>query len=140
MNLTYLLSQGPSAMEHPVVSCDEDISATMMRRARCSRVARYSMETSANIKLLTEEIPLGDPSLEVLSTKLSLLRLWSWVERVESLCDDAEDMEDDGRWPAKGLFDSGIWQLLDLDGGSPVEDMAYSEVLSCQIYDSSARR
>jgi hypothetical protein len=127
-------------MENSDISCEEDISATMMRRARCSRVAKYSMETSANIKLLTEEIPRGDSSSEVLSTRLSLLRLWSWIERVESLCDDAEDMEDDVRWPAKGLFDSGIWRLLGLDGGSPVEDVAYSEVLSCQIYDSAARR
>lgn len=138
-------------MERSTITSDDDISATMMRRARCSRAARYSMETGANIKLLSEEVQkLGETSLhstsDVISTRLSLLRLWSWIERVESLSSDAEDMEDDPlRWPAKGLLDSGIWHLLGLSGessgASSVEYReAYSELLSCPIYDSVARR
>lgn len=42
---------GPTAMESSNVGHDEDISATMMRRARCFRLSRYSMNTSQNIKV-----------------------------------------------------------------------------------------
>lgn len=42
---------GPSAMENSNHGHDEDISATMMRRARCFRQSRYSMMTSQNIKV-----------------------------------------------------------------------------------------
>jgi hypothetical protein len=44
-------TSGPAAMEKSAVIEDEDISATMMRRARCFRVTRYSMDTSQNIKV-----------------------------------------------------------------------------------------
>jgi hypothetical protein len=44
-------TSGPAAMERSCVTLDEDISATMMRRARCFRVTRYSMDTSQNIKV-----------------------------------------------------------------------------------------
>ena len=44
-------TSGPAAMEKSGVTYDEDISATMIRRARCLRVTRYSMDTSNNIKV-----------------------------------------------------------------------------------------
>jgi hypothetical protein len=44
-------TSGPTAMEKAGITDDEDISATMMRRARSFRVTRYSMDTSQNIKV-----------------------------------------------------------------------------------------
>jgi hypothetical protein len=133
-------TEGPSAMESSNITCDEDISATMMRRARCLRVARYSMNTSSNIKMLSEDLPTGDPSSDVLSARLALLRLWSWIDRIESLSVDAEDIEDECHWPAKGLLDAGMLRLLGMDTEPPVDDVTYSDTLSCYIHDSAARR
>ena len=56
--LTYVLVFvliGPSGMEHTEYTMDEDISTTMMRRARCLHQARYSTNTDLNLKLLLEE-------------------------------------------------------------------------------------
>ena len=47
--------KGPSGMEHTEYTMDEDISTTMMRRARCLHQARYSTNTALNLKLLLEE-------------------------------------------------------------------------------------
>ena len=77
-------------MEGSDIKDDEDISATMMRRARCLRVARYSMNTSSNIKMLSEDIPSSESS----SDAFLLIRLWSWIDRVESFCFDGEEIED----------------------------------------------
>jgi hypothetical protein len=127
-------------MESPNITYDEDISATMMRRARCLRDARYSMNTASNIKMLSEDIPSGEASTDVLSARFELLRLWSWIDRVESLCVDAEDVENDIHWPAKGLLDAGIWRLLGMDAEALVDEGVFSEVLSCIEYDSPPRR
>ena len=125
-------------MENAEISHDEDISATMMRRARCLRVARYSMDTSSNIKMLSEDIPSGESSAE--AARFTLLRLWSWIDRVESLCSDAEEMEAENLWPVKGLLDAGMWRLLGMDDEATGEQVLFSDTLSCEVYDSPARR
>lgn len=52
-------TSGPAAMEKSEAGTDEDISATMMRRARCFRVSRYSMNTSQNIKVSAQTAAVG---------------------------------------------------------------------------------
>jgi WD40 repeat protein len=133
-------NEGPCAMESLQMCAGEDISATMMRRARCLYVARYSMNTASNIKMLSEEQPIGEsPSLRY---KYTLLRLWSWIDRVEALSNDSENLDDmDAIWPAnKSLVDAGIWRLLRMDEGDSIDEMKVSEALSCNTYDSQARR
>ena len=135
-------AQGPAAMESLEISPDEDISATMMRRARCQHVAKYSMDTTSNIKILAEDGILANkagaqeqngPS----PTRDALLRLWSWIERVEALCSETEEPWSD--WPAKGLMDAGAWRLLLINEG--VDDVeVMSDELSCMTYDSKGRR
>lgn len=64
---------------------DEDISATMMRRARCLHVTRYSMDTSSNITMLSQELPSEGQSLD----RERLLRLWyvpSFTRTQTKLC------------------------------------------------------
>ena len=54
------------------------------------------MDTKANIKMLAEDgIEAEDTGSmhQSTPTRDALLRLWSWVERVESLC--AESWQDD---------------------------------------------
>jgi hypothetical protein len=134
-------NEGPSSMEKLGVGPDDDISATMMRRARCLHVQRYSMDTSSNIKVLSEEVPDTDTP-DGLSTRYSLLRLWSWIDRVENLCNDTVDEygEEDEIWPAKGLTDSGVWSLLRIEEGDVQDDTIESPSLCCSIYESPARR
>jgi hypothetical protein len=134
-------NEGPCAMESLKMRAGEDISATMMRRARCLYVARYSMNTASNIKMLSEEQPIGE-AIESSALRYALLRLWSWIDRVEALSNDSENLEDmDAIWPAnKGLVDAGIWRLLRMDEGDSIDEMNISESLSCNTYDSQARR
>ena len=136
-------NEGPSAMEKLGVRTDDDVSATMMRRARCLHVQRYSMDTASNIKVLSEETSdLNTP--DALSARYSLLRLWSWIDRVESLCIDAAEeysySEEEESWPAKGLTDSGVWSLLHMDEGDVEDEIIESPSLCCNVYESSARR
>ena len=139
-------SIGPAAMESLRIQCDEDISSTMMRRARCQRVAKYSMVASSNIKVLAEDGLVADTVTAgtegmLKPSRESLLRLWSWIERVEALCADAEDLCADGlSWQAKGLKDAGAWQLIHGDNGKDDDQEVYSEQLACTTYDSPGRR
>lgn len=139
---------GPSAMERGQASPDEDISATMMRRARCLQQAKYSMDTKSNIKILANEIgPERD----------ALLRLWTWIDRIESLANSAvlntteelgatsNPMDDGGlSWASKGLDEAGVWKLLQMGEEKP-SDMTHdsilnSDSLACNVYDSPVRR
>lgn len=131
---------GLTAMESSAMTYNEDISATMMRRARCVRAARYSMDTASNIKMLTEDIASGEPTNASLKDTFSLLRLWTWIDRVESLCND-EEMDDTFDWQAKGLMEAGVWQLLDFHTDiSTTDKVTFSETLVCNVYDSPIRR
>ena len=118
------------------------------------------MDTKSNIRMLAEECVESDtdgssahPST---LTRDSLLRLWAWVERVESLCADSWQQDEsywDGTWswPAKGLTDAGAFELLRMDnvasratagGGSAssVDQEEFCEALSCTVYHSAGRR
>jgi hypothetical protein len=129
-------------MESSAIRCDEDISATMMRRARCLRVARYNMDTTSNIKMLSEDVASSKPSSDMLLSTFTLLRLWTWIDRVESLCDNVEDVDDGFVWPAKSLCDAGVWSLLgfDAESSSNSDEVTFSETLKCNIYESAMRR
>jgi hypothetical protein len=148
-------SEGPSAMEKN--SCrmqqdDEDISATMMRRARCLQKNPYSMDPELNIKLMSREIE-SDEDIDGYRSSLlpkysnhALLRLWSWIERVESLSfQEVDDTNEDLRM-AKGLLNTGIIQILGMntqnyDGNDKIDEQTmFSETFACNIYDSPARR
>ena len=121
----------------------EDISATIFRRSLCLHVARYSMNTANNIKMLSEEKPVGPPSplMNSASTcRSSLLRLWSWIDRIESLCSDSEEVDEDVLWPAKGLIDAGVLELLATDQGAMMETPSFSESLSIETFNSPGRR
>jgi hypothetical protein len=107
---TYYL--GPSAMEGKILLAFEDISARMMRRARCLHSSRYSTDTLANIKMLEDEktqlisehknyiahpkTQMHTPDFNATLTNINqLTRLWRWVALVEELCRlDQRDGED----------------------------------------------
>jgi hypothetical protein len=137
--------KGPSAMESLEIHQNEDISATMMRRARCLHVAKYSMNTSSNIKMLAEDGILAEESPQdgLSPTRAALLRLWSWIDRVEELCSDGNELWEDGLlFSPRGLVDAGAWQLLRMgyDEGNDNDVESFSEALACPTYDSSGRR
>lgn len=91
--------------------------------------------------MLSEDIPSGaDANKEILLSKLSLFRLWVWIERAEALSSESEETEDESSsWPARSLVDSGIVQLIDRDGASVRDEVSFSEALSCSVYSSPAR-
>ena len=125
--------EGPAAMECLQIRPEEDVSATMMRRARCLHVARYSMDTESNIKLLAEDGNVVSGSGEVSPTREALLRLWTWIDRMESLF-----VEDDGTLPTLSLVEAGASLVLRKIAGE--ENVHFSEILSCSIYSSPSRR
>lgn len=119
---------------------NDDISAVMMRRAKCQHVVRYSMDPASNIKVLLQETNSGP-----WGERHSLLRVWSWIERVEELCGDTVEGGDGGTksgfyWPAKGLLDAGVGRLvstLTVQHDPDVE--TFSDTLHCVAYDSIGR-
>ena len=101
------------------------------------------MDTTANIQVLAEELPLDRISPE----RDALLRLWTWIDRIEALCTtSAEDManvEDGGTfWATKGFDETGVWKLLGIgsDALKQPETIIRSESLACDVYDSPDRR
>ncbi|KAL7519277.1 hypothetical protein ACHAWX_004064 [Stephanocyclus meneghinianus] len=97
-------TEGPSAMEGKMLLTTEDISARMMRRARCLHSFRYSTDASANVKMLEDEREQllqqfhhkqqqqHDENTnrsdfdEALADINQLIRLWRWIALVEDLC------------------------------------------------------
>ncbi|VEU41958.1 unnamed protein product [Pseudo-nitzschia multistriata] len=156
-------SEGPSAMERIIeraemkkVYEEEDISATMMRRARCVQANPYSMNPERNIKLMSRETlneeavdheEASEPSGPALPKyrNRALLRLWGWIERVESLSfQEVDDAESELRL-TKEISNAGVLQLLTSQESNANERVGdeqtvFSELLSCNIYDSAARR
>ena len=129
-------------MEGKVFIATEDISARMMRRARCLHSKRYSTDALANVKMLEgENKQLHSQRSQTskldfdasLSNINQLARLWRWVALIEDLC-RLEQREDDNvssnnsslnfssshsgfiaedlPWTARGLMDAGILKLL----------------------------
>lgn len=119
----------------------EDVSAVMMRRAKCQHVVRYSMDPTSNIKVILQE----STNRGTWGSRQSLLRVWSWIERVEELCGDLVEGGDGSAksgffWPAKGLLDAGVARLvatLNVQHDPDVE--AFSEALHCVTYESIGR-
>ena len=100
------------------------------------------MVASSNIKVLAEDGLVAD-FMSSLPARAALLRLWSWIERVEALCAEAaqEDSWGDGMsWQAKGLIDAGAWRLIQEDNGNENDADVYSEQLACTTFDSPGRR
>merc|ERR1712003_399319 len=46
---------GASAMENKIRDPNEDISSTMMRRARCLHATRYSVDAATNLQMFFDE-------------------------------------------------------------------------------------
>lgn len=152
----FSLTVGPAAMERYTFDLSEDISATMMRRARCLHIARYSTDASSNLKMIQLELEslrsqiktTGDLDLNlIISSREELWRLWSWIERVEHLCSRSESdrIVDERRLPARGLQDAGIVKLLKMDvPGSDefttFETSSISPLFNREVYHSPMRR
>jgi WD repeat-containing protein mio len=141
--------EGPAAMEKTTFSAqDDDISALMMKRAKGIQPSTYSMNPEANIKLMSREVALEDgtivtKTLPANSNHRELLRVWSWIDRVEALSfQDMEDLDDDNIWTSKCLLDAGTWQLLEMDAEkTEIEvEVSLSETVGCNVYDSPTRR
>lgn len=150
-------TEGPAAMETPAYKPSEDISATMMRRARCLHMRRYSTDATSNLQmlsleqeayLLAKDESLGSSDTDRHLTSLEHLHLlWSWIERVENLCfrNSYDSAIDERFWPAKTLCDAGVLSLLRLDVDNIDEITTFdssskSEVFNRDIYDSPLRR
>lgn len=92
----FLCSPGPSAMEGNKLLATEDVSARMMRRARCLHSYRYSTDASNNVKMFEDERNQllrqnNEGSIETdfnstLSDINQLVRVWRWISLVEELC------------------------------------------------------
>ena len=146
-------SEGASAMERIIkrneageAQEEEDISATMMRRARCLQTNPYSMNPERNIKLISQEVANEDLYSQSNKPLLgysnrTLLRLWGWIERVESLSfQDVDDNDDDPRM-IRDTLNAGVLQLLNFQRDDVnKEQMMYSETLAWNVYESPARR
>lgn len=90
--------------------------------------------------MLAEDIPSGaGVTKEVLLSKLALFRLWLWIERVETLSSEVEELDKESPWLARTLVDAGIMQLLVRDGTSPRDEVYFSPTLSCNVYASPSR-
>ena len=138
-------------MEGDILLSTEDISAKIMRRARCLHSHRYSTDAISNVKMLEEEkeqlFAQRDKSvLEdfyiALSNVNQLIRLWSWIALVEDLCREQRDGDDlhssnnninfnnnlggqtfeDSSWTAKGLNDAGVLKLLRMSSRDGPDD------------------
>ncbi len=150
-------SDGPSAMEKVTFDPSEDISTTMMRRARCLHVNRYSTDAKVNLQMLDSEqeafLKANDTGIQLNSQETHLASfehlhlLWSWIKRVETLCfrNNMENLIDEGFWPAKTLLDSGVLGILrldvhDIDRVTTFETSLKSEVFNRNIFDSPLRQ
>jgi hypothetical protein len=150
-------SEGPAAMEKTLYNPSEDISATMMRRARCLHMKRYSTDATSNLQMLSleqeaflamKEVNIESDDENIHLTSLEHLHLlWSWIERVEKLCfRNGNDSAIDGRfWPARTLCDAGVLHLLrldvaDIDEVTTFESFSKSVVFNRNVYDSPLRR
>jgi hypothetical protein len=128
---------------------DEDISSTMMRRASCTNELKYSMDIKSNISLMVSECKILDVNRKGeahTSTRNQLLRLWTWIDRVEGLVmentkeDGWEELGGSSSWSTKNLSNAGAWRLLQFDEGIEAEMQIMSDTLCCMTYDSDGRR
>lgn len=149
-------SFGASAMERSDSDLHGDISAVMMWRARCLHSSKYSTDAKSNLEMIRKELECHSnaavycdepPNSEQLTSREQLLRLWSWVDRVESIIfrKSLPSVIDERRLPAKSLIDAGAYQLLKLDDPSSDEISTFETNISSllfnrTIFDSPMRR
>ena len=111
-------TDGPLAMEGQSI-LTEDVSARMMRRARCFHASRYSTDASDNVSMLEEErekilaqellhlrssqnrdkksLPKSSKDFfEVISNIDRLLHCWRWIALVENLSIDQRGSDEGG--------------------------------------------
>jgi len=142
-------TEGPSAMEGDIRYSAEDVSAKMMRRARCLHAFRYSTNAGDNVRMLEQEkeellaqhqhnLSHNIKSSRALSefigafTNLNqLLSSWRWIALVEYVCLDQRGDDNNNGYnndelpalPAKGLLDAGVMKLLKISSrGEQIED------------------
>jgi len=153
--------KGPLAMEGQSI-INEDISARMMRRAKCFHASQHSSDSKNDIRQLLEEekeqilaqahLHLSQNKNTSKSNELNqtisninqLLQCWRWIDSVESLCLD--EMENTER-PGTGLIDSGVLNLLRMTSrdvqdvnNTRMDTKSVSETLHCDVFDSPMRR
>lgn len=111
--------------------CEDDISEVL--KSRCSnKSGAYSMDCLQNFALFRNASYSEETE--------ALLRLWTWVHRVESLMEN-EDLMHANLVP-KSLVEAGAIRLLteaNVDAKDP-EKETLSSVLGCIVYESSNRR
>ena len=151
------ISPGPAAMERSTFDLYEDVSATMMRRARCLHAARYSTDAGSNLQLISTEVQSYQKKLHnkkhdnelgmMIASREQVFRLWSWIDRVEKLCvrSDFDSVIDERRLPARGLIDAGVLKLLrmdvvDSDEVTTFDKSSMSLLFNRNIFDSPMRR
>jgi hypothetical protein len=149
-------SSGVAAMENSKFCLDEDISATMMRRARCLHSSKYSTDAKSNLELISDELEsyihkfknvTNDITLELFTSREQLCRLWSWVHRVETIIfrKNVSSVIDERRLPAKSLLDAGAFKVLKFDQPNSDEITTFdtsnvSPIFNRAIFDSPLRR
>ena len=121
-----------------MIKPNEDISATMLRRARCMHTLKYSMDVSSNIELLISESTMFHDSAALRNTD-QLVRLWRWIQLCEGFCHADGTFDDANIFSTTGLIEVGAVKLLDYDKHKQ-EQIRISDALSCKIYDSDGRR
>jgi hypothetical protein len=72
-------------------------------------------------------------------SKLSLYRLWVWIERIEALSSQLDETETEFTWPARSLLDGGVLYLLTQNEQKENDAVAISETLACNVYSSRTR-
>jgi hypothetical protein len=118
-----------------------DVSTTLMHRTRSTK---YSMDVSSNIQLLQDEEkemspPHGNDGSSSSSTpREMLLRMWTWIDRVESLWKD--DIDGNSWMPTvrPSLTEAGAFSIWRKTMGE--ESVQISDVLGCSVYISPGRR
>jgi WD repeat-containing protein mio len=149
-------TKGASAMESSEFTIDEDISATMMKRARCLHSSKYSTDAESNLELISKELDSyiykfknvdKDVNLDLFTWREQLCRLWSWVHRVETIIfrKNTPSVIDERRLPAKSLIDAGALKVLKFDQPNSDEITTFdtsimSPIFNRAIFDSPMRR
>lgn len=156
MILSGCATRGAAAMENSDFTLDEDISATMMRRARCLHSSKYSTDAESNLEIISNELEsyihkfkdvTDDLTLDLFTSRERLCRLWSWVHRVETIIirKNVPSVIDERRLPAKSLIDAGAFKVLKFDQPNSDEITTFdtsiiSPLFNRAIFDSPLRR
>jgi len=118
----------------------EDISETMMRRAKYLHINSHPTRPARCLEILSDEIDNVTFKDEGVNA-LQLWRLWSWIERVEQFIDEYFNNKSDTNrntlWSASSLVTSGALKLF--KEAEEVSGERISALLDCVQYESKAR-